>query len=113
MPRESGYGPRVAELTTADRSGIASRWAPRPRDPAPEPTVEELRKAVGWSGDNAEFPPGPHGCEWQCHDCGRTLTSPSGARKHEDTKRHVVLRTDWMADDYWPFVVAQRNGRAK
>ena len=112
MPREDGYGPHLAQPSEVGRSAIASRWAPRPHDLVPDPTVDELRHADGWSGSDREYPPGPNGCAWQCHDCGRTFLSRSGARKHEDARRHVVLRCDWDDPFYWDWVKSQRASQA-
>jgi hypothetical protein len=71
-------------------------------------TLWTERHAEGWDGTHQEYPPGPFGLLYRCHHCRKVYGSRSGARKHENLTGHVVLRTDWLRNDYWPHVLRER-----
>ena len=58
---------------------------------------ERAAQRDGWGDTNRkDYPPGPQGATWYCAQCDSVFWSASGARKHERTHAHPVLRADWL-----------------
>ena len=75
-------------------------------------TLYDERHAEGWDGRHGDYPPGPTGLRYRCHECGLELGSAYVARKHEAKLGHVMLRVDWFDAGYWDVLEAMERERA-